>query len=125
VNAAATVSAGGGGVQVMVYDHVDGGQADSSTSKVVSLTVNNLPFAGPVRIRQYIVDRGHANAYRSWLAMNAPTRPTQAQWVTLRDAAELCYYETTAQPAAGAWTLTFPQSVYGIDLFEIAPASAG
>jgi xylan 1,4-beta-xylosidase len=127
VNATATVSAGGSAVQVLVYDHVDGGQADSSTSKVVSLTVNNLPFTGtgPLRVRQYIVDRGHANAYRAWLAMGQPARPTQAQWVTLRDTAELCYYETTAQPAAGAWTLTFPQSVYGVDLFEITAASPG
>jgi xylan 1,4-beta-xylosidase len=125
VNAAATVSAGGSAVQVLVYDHVDGGHDDSSASRVVSLAVNNLPFSGAVRVRQYIVDRGHANAYRTWLAMGQPARPTQAQWVMLRDAAELCYYETTAQPAAGSWTLTFPESVYGVDLFEISPASPG
>ena len=37
----------------------------------------------------------------------------------LRDAAELCYYETTAQPTGGSWTLTYPQNVYGVDLFEL------
>jgi xylan 1,4-beta-xylosidase len=120
VGAAATRSADGKAVQILVYNHVNGGQADSSQSAVVSLTVNNLPFTGPVRVRQTIVDRGHANAYRAWLAMNGPPRPTQAQWVTLRDAAELCYYETTAQAAAGSATLTFPSSVYGLNLVELA-----
>ena len=121
VGAAATRSADGSAVQVIVYNHVDGGLADSSKSSAVSLTLNNLPFTGPIRVRQYIVDRDHANAYRAWLAIGAPPRPNQSQWVTLRDAAELCYYETTAQATAGSWTLTFPQNVYGVALFEISP----
>jgi beta-xylosidase len=104
----------------LVYNHVDGGQADAGQASVVSLTLNNLPWTSPIRIRQYIVDRNNANAYRVWLAMGSPARPTQSQWVMLRDAAELCYYETTAQPAGGAWTLTFPQNVYGVGLFEIS-----
>jgi xylan 1,4-beta-xylosidase len=120
VGAAATRSADGSAVQVLVYNHVDGGQADASQSSVVSLTVNNLPWTNPVRIRQYIVDRNHANAYRKWMAIGSPPNPNQAQWLQLRDAAELCYYETTAQPTAGAWTLTFAQNVYGVDLFEIS-----
>jgi xylan 1,4-beta-xylosidase len=121
VGAAATRSADGRVLQILVYNHVDGGQADSSKASVVSLTVNNLTLPGPLRVRQYIVDRGHANAYRAWLAMGQPPRPTQAQWVTLRAAAELCYYETSVpQPAAGSVTLTFPESVYGVNLIEIA-----
>jgi len=123
VGAAATRSADGSAVQILVYNHVNGGQADASQSNVVSLTVNNLPFTGPIRIRQHIVDHDHANSYRAWLAMGSPSRPTASQWVTLRDAAELCYYETSAQPAAGSWTLTFAQNVYGVDLFEIRAAT--
>ena len=100
---------------------MDGAQGDSSQSAAVSLTLNNLPFTGPIRVRQYIVDRNHANSYRAWLAVGAPPRPSQSQWVMLRDAAELCYYESTAQAPAGAvWTLAFPQSVYGVTLFEIS-----
>jgi hypothetical protein len=56
------------------------------------------------------------------MAIGSPANPNQAQWLQLRDAAELCYYETIAQPAAGAWTLTFAQNVYGVDLFEISAA---
>jgi hypothetical protein len=43
----------------------------------------------------------------------------------LRDAAELCYYETTATPTAGSWTLTFNQNVYGVTLFEISAVPPG
>jgi xylan 1,4-beta-xylosidase len=124
VNAAATKSADGSALQVLVYNHVAGGAADSSQSSVVSLTLNNLPFTGPIRIRQYIVDRGHANSYRAWLAMGSPANPTQPQWVTLRDSAELCYYETTAQPAGGSATFQFAQSVYGVDLFQISSGAS-
>ena len=128
VNAAATRSADGRTVQILVYNHVDGGLADSTTFSKVSLTVSNLPFTGPVRARQYIVDRAHANAYRAWQAISSPPTPNQAQWVKVRDAAELCYYETISQPSgtsptAGAWTMTFPQNVYGVDLIELSAAN--
>ena len=124
VNAAATKSTDGSALQVLVYNHVEGGAADPTQSSVVSLTLNNLPFGGPIRIRQYIVDHGHANSYRAWLALGSPTNPTQPQWVTLRDSAELCYYETTAQPVAGSSTVQFAQSIYGVDLFEISAVPA-
>ena len=84
VGAAATRSADGKTVQVLVYNHVDGAQADSSQSAAVSLTLNNLPFTGPIRVRQYIVDRNHANSYRAWLAMGSPPR---ADPVAVGDAA--------------------------------------
>ena len=124
VNAAATKSTDGSALQVLVYNHVAGGAADSTQSSVVSLTLNNLPFTGPMTIRQYIVDRGHANSYRAWLAMGSPANPTQPQWVMLRDAAELCYYQTTAQPVSGSATFQFAQSVYGVDLFEITSGAS-
>jgi xylan 1,4-beta-xylosidase len=127
VNAAATRSADGRTVQILVYNHVDGAAADSSKANTVSLTVSNLPFTGPVRARQYIVDRGHANAYRVWQSIGSPPSPNQAQWVKLRDAAELCYYETItqpsgAQPSGSSWTLTFPQNIYGVALIELSAA---
>jgi hypothetical protein len=56
--------------------------------------------------------------------MGSPANPTQPQWVTLRDSAELCYYETTAQPAGGSATFQFAQSVYGVDLFQISSGAS-
>jgi xylan 1,4-beta-xylosidase len=118
VGAGATRSTDGSKIQVLVYNHSDSA-ASPSTTNVVSLTVNNLPFTGAVRARQYIVDVAHANSYRPWVAMGMPAKPTQAQWVTLRDAAELCYYDTTAQATGGSVTLTFPQNIYGVSLIEL------
>ena len=120
MNAAATRSTDGSSVQVLVYNHVSGGAADPTKFNVVSLTLNNLPFtSGSVRIRQYIVDYAHANSYRAWVAMGSPARPTQAQWVTLSGAAELCYYETVVQPTGGSYTFQYAQGIYGVDLFQI------
>jgi xylan 1,4-beta-xylosidase len=120
VNAAATISTDGSALQVLVYNHVAGAQADPTKASLVTLTVDNIPFApGPVRVRQFVVDHTHANAYTTWVGMNKPPTPTQAQWSALRDAAELCYYETTASVSGGSWTVQFAQNVYGVSLFEI------
>jgi xylan 1,4-beta-xylosidase len=118
VGAGASRSTDGSKVQVLVYNHRDVG-GDASTNNNVTLTVENLPFTGAVRVRRYIVDYTHANSYRPWLAMGRPARPTQAQWVTLRAAAELCYYDTTVQASAGSVAFAFPQNVYGVSLIEL------
>jgi hypothetical protein len=53
--------------------------------------------------------------------MGSPAQPTQAQWVQLAGAADLCYYETSATPVGNSWTVTFPQSVYGVALIVVSP----
>jgi xylan 1,4-beta-xylosidase len=123
VNAVATASEDDGAGQVMVYDHVNGGEADSAASDLVSLTVNDLPFdTERVAVRHYMLDRERSNSYRAWLAMGAPQLPTEEQWVELADAAALCYYETSATlGAGGSWTVTYPQHVYGVSLFVLTP----
>ena len=122
VNAAATVSSDGKSLRVLVYNHVSGGRADSSQSSLVSLTVDHVPFApGPVRVRQFVVDRTHANSHTAWVSMGKPRVPTRDQWTQLRDAANLCYYEASADVTGHLWTVTFPQNVSGVSLFELAP----
>jgi xylan 1,4-beta-xylosidase len=120
VNAVATLTADQSALQVLVYHHVAGSSADSSASTLVSLTVNHLPFAsGSVRVRHFVVDRTHANSYQAWVGMGRPKTPTQDQWVALRDAAELCYYETTTTLTGGSLALTFPQYVQSVSLLEV------
>jgi hypothetical protein len=122
VNAVATLSAAGDRLQILVYHHVGGGRADSTASSVVSLNVRGLSrFPGSPRVRHYVIDRNHANSYTAWVAMQKPKQPTQQQWAALRDAAELCYYETTAEATGDSWVLTFPQNVYSVSLLEIGP----
>jgi xylan 1,4-beta-xylosidase len=119
VNGVATVSNNGQSLQILVYNHVSGGAADSSQSKVVTLTVNNLSQAGPFTVRHYLVDQSHANSYTAWTQMGKPAKPTASQWTTLSDAANLCYYETSASPVNNTVTLTFPQKTYSVSLITI------
>ena len=123
VNAAATISADGQSVQVLVYNHVAGGAANSSTSSLVSLTVNGIPFAssGSLRVRHYMIDRTHSNSYQTWVGQGKPAAPSQAQWVSLRDTGELCSYTATQTATGGTWTVRWPQNVYGVSLIVLSP----
>jgi xylan 1,4-beta-xylosidase len=117
VNAAATLSSDGSVVQILVYNHVTGGTGDSSKASQVKLTVNNIPGTGALKIRHYLLDRSHANAYQAWVGLGKPAKPSEGQWAQLSDAAELCYFETTG--TGPSWSATYPQNVYGISLFTI------
>ena len=117
VNATATVSSASSAVQILVYNHVTGGAADSSKSSQVKLTVNNIPGTGTLKIRQYLLDRSHANAYQTWVGLGKPAQPSASQWTQISSAAELCYFETTA--TGTSWSATYPQNVYGVSLFTI------
>jgi hypothetical protein len=50
-----------------------------------------------------------------------PATPTQAQWVSLRDTGELCSYTATQTASGGAWTVRWPQNVYGVSLIVLTP----
>lgn len=118
VNAVATLAADGSAVQVLVYNHATGGTADSSKASQVKLTVNNIPGTGALKVRQYLLDRDHANAYQVWVGLGKPAKPSEAQWTQLSNAAELCYFETTA--SGTSWSATYAQKVYGTSLFVIS-----
>jgi xylan 1,4-beta-xylosidase len=122
VNAVATLAADGKALQLLVYNHVDGGQAEPLDSDSVSVQFNNIPFAsGKIRVRHYLVDHTHSNAYDTFAQMGRPAQPTPSEWADLRRASELCYYETTVTPKDGAWSVTFPQNIYSVGLLVITP----
>ena len=126
VNAVATLAADGKALQLLVYNHVDGGQADPLASSLVSVQFKNIPFAaGKIRVRHYLVDHTHSNAYTTFAQMGRPPQPTQSQWAELRRAGELCYYETTVSPKDGAWSVRFPQNTYSVGLLVLSPQADG
>jgi len=53
-----------------------------------------------------------------WASMGKPLAPDATQWETLRDAYELCYYETAAG-GGNSWHVMFPQNTYGVSLIEL------
>ncbi|HJX64609.1 MAG TPA: hypothetical protein VJ860_11750, partial [Polyangia bacterium] len=77
--------------------------------------------SGKIRVRHYLVDRTHSNAYYTFAQIGRPPQPTQSQWAELRRASELCYYETTVSPKDGAWSVTFPQNTYSVGLLVLSP----
>jgi xylan 1,4-beta-xylosidase len=122
VNAVATLAADGKALQLLVYNHVDGGQADPLVPSLVSVQFNNIPFAtGKIRVRHYLVDHTHSNAYYAFAQMGRPPEPTQSEWADLRRASELCYYETTVTPKDAGWSVTFPQNIYSVGLLVLTP----
>ena len=122
VNAVATLAADGRSLQLLIYNHVDGGGADPFASSLVSVQFNNLPFAsGKMRVRHYLVDHTHSNAFDTFSEMGRPPEPTRSQWADLRRASELCYYETTVSPKDGAWSVAFPQNIYSVGLLVLSP----
>ena len=81
---------------------------------------NPAPKAAPasVNVRQYVLDRTHSNSYQTWVGLGKPAKPSQAQWTQIGNAAELCYYQTTATGAS--WTATFPQNIYSVSLIVLS-----
>jgi xylan 1,4-beta-xylosidase len=125
VNAVATLAADGQSLQMLVYNHVDGGQANPQAFSLVTVNFTNIPLAwGKIRVRHYLVDHTHSNAYYAFTQMGRPPQPTQSQWAALRRASELCYYETTAIPKEGLWSVTFPQNTYSVGLLVLTPQLA-
>jgi xylan 1,4-beta-xylosidase len=118
VNAVATLGANGNSLQVLIYNHVSGGTADSSQSTLISLTIGGIPFV-PGHVRHYLIDRNHSNSYTAWVEMNRPVRPTAAQWNTLSAAGELCYYDSVPVARGSTWSASFPQRTYSVAMLEI------
>jgi xylan 1,4-beta-xylosidase len=126
VNGCATISADSNAVQVLLYNHYNGGGANIATSDNVTLTVNNIPFApGTVGVQQLVVDGTRSNAYRAWKTMGSPAQPSATQWTTLIAAAELANQDppTTVTLTGKTFTKTFPLYYYGVTLIKLTNGS--
>jgi len=122
-NAAATLSADGNAVQILSYDHVNGGLADPNVTNTVNLTVNNIPFApGNIEVRRYAVDVSHSNSYRPWRNAGSPPQPSSTVWTDMKNKAPLQYKDslTTVSLSTATFTKTFTQNLYGTELFILS-----
>ncbi|MBN1308798.1 MAG: hypothetical protein JXA18_12820 [Chitinispirillaceae bacterium] len=127
VNGCATVSADNNAVQILLYSHVNGAAANSSTQDNVSLTVNNIPWApGQVKVEHLIVDRTRSNTYRAWVDMGKPQNPSQAQWTQLKNAEALAEQDpaSTVTLTEKTWTKSFKQNYYSVGLITLSNPSA-
>jgi xylan 1,4-beta-xylosidase len=122
VNAAATIRDDEAAIQILVYNHIDGGDGNSGASDNVSLTVNNIPFApGPATLQMWTVDRTHCNSFRHWQDMGGPGVPSEEQWNELKTAADLVPVDSsTVNLSNGTFTKNFQQFVYGTTLLTLS-----
>jgi len=94
VNAVAT--RGDRKVDVLVWNyHDDDVAAEAARVKVL---VSGVPAQGKVKVREFLMDAEHGNAYALWQKVGSPSQPTAAQFVELQRAAVL-------QPVARASTM--------------------
>ncbi len=122
VNGTATIASDNMSIQVMVYNHIDGGTADSTQSEQVTLRVQNIPFApGQVKVSHVVVDRTRSNSYRVWQDMGSPLAPSASQWATLRAAAALTDHEPqqTLTLSSSTFEKTFNANVYSVHLITL------
>jgi xylan 1,4-beta-xylosidase len=123
VNAAATISAGNDTICIMVYNHVDNPNGNTSTVDNVTLNLTGVPFT-EARVEHWVVDKSHSNSYRTWVGMQSPAKPTATQWTTIAASADLQRYDsvTTVTVTGGAYTKSFMQNVYSVGLIQLTKA---
>jgi xylan 1,4-beta-xylosidase len=129
VNGFATLGTDNKSLQVIVYNHVDGGAANSTQSDSVVLNVNNIPFLpGDVRVEYWLMDRTHSNAYRLWQSLGSPKIPSAVQWAQIKTAADLVCAETpgTVTFTQKTFTKKFRANIYSVGLINLisVPATA-
>lgn len=121
VDALATLAADDSALQVLVHHHVPGPTDAEAPNALVQLRIEHLPFVtGPLTLRHYVVDKNHSNSYTAWVEQGKPAKPSPAQWRELRDAADLCYYETVVEPDEdGVLSVAFPQALHSVSLLTL------
>jgi len=94
----------------------------------VSLTIEGVPFGGPVTVRHWRIDGQHSNAYAEWRRQGSPEDPSPAQIARLRERQGLELLEPPARHVIdgnGTLTLGFPLPLHGVSLLEVTTEPAG
>lgn len=125
LNALGTISTASDTIDILLYNHYSGGNASTSTSDNVSLSVTGIPFT-QARVEHWVVDHTHSNAYTAWVTAGKPTNPSASVWTTLNNASQLQHYDSVVTKATitnGTFTKTFTQNYYSVGLIQITNAN--
>ena len=90
---------------------------------LVTLDISGLPAsAGTLRIRHYLIDADHSNAFTAWKALGSPASPTPAQYTALEAASQLAEVPApvAVRDASGRTRLllTLPRQAVGLLVLE-------
>lgn len=121
----ALATARGESVQVLVWRHADDQYAVDAGERAVTLRLERLPFAGPVRVEHTRIDRHHSNSHTVWQALGRPDDPTEAQLraITERQGLEAGEPVHAEAVEAGRLTLRITLPLPGVSLLEIRPGA--
>jgi xylan 1,4-beta-xylosidase len=92
VNAVATRK--GREVDVLLWNYHDYDVAAEASR--VRLAVNGVPRGAAVKVREFLMDGKHSNAYAEWQKMGSPASPSLDQFRQLQRAAELDHFDAAA-----------------------------
>jgi len=108
-------------VSVLVWRHADDQYAADAGARDVALTLERLPFAGPVRVRHWRIDARHSNSHTAWQALGRPQDPSEGQLRAIkeRQGLEMLEPEREVAVAGGRVTLTVALPLPSVSLLEI------
>jgi len=111
-------------VSVLVWRHADDQHAADTAAREVALSIERLPFAGPVGVRHWRIDARHSNSHTAWQALGRPQDPSEGQLRAIkeRQGLELLEPEREIAGAGGRVTLTVALPLPSVSLLEIRAA---
>jgi xylan 1,4-beta-xylosidase len=112
-----------GSIQVMLSSYHDDWDVDVPCA--VELSVEHLPFDGPVVVEHSRIDADHSNAYAEWVRQRKPNYPDPQQYEAIKARSYIESLEPIRMlPVVGEKILlTFTLPAHAISLIEISPAA--
>ena len=106
-------------LQVLLYCHHD--DWDRKETYDVSLSLENLPMEGEVRVTHLRIDAEHSNAFAEWVRQGKPDWPDESQRGAILARSGLESFEPSCRVQIRNRTLnlSFPLPTHGISLLEI------
>jgi xylan 1,4-beta-xylosidase len=74
-------------LEVLLWNYHDDDVAAEPTQ--VKLSINGFPVHRALKVKEYLMDANHSNAYAEWKKMGSPSEPTEKQFRRLQTAAKL------------------------------------
>jgi xylan 1,4-beta-xylosidase len=74
-------------LEVLLWNYHDDDVAAEPTR--IELSINGLPVHRALKVKEYLMDASHSNAYAEWKKMGSPSEPTEEQFRRLQSAAKL------------------------------------
>jgi hypothetical protein len=111
----------------MVYSHVDNTNGNSATQDNVTLNITLPAGWTNARAEHWVVDRTHSNSYQTWVGLGSPANPSEIQWTTIANAANLAHYDSASTVAisGGTYSKTFTQNYYSVGLIQLTNPAVG